>query len=474
MKRNRSALFIFTALLGTVACKEPRRPEKLPPSSTPIPEAVLPAFPEHPVIESDVSTQALKSLLRGPSALRFATPGKIRWYLDFDAPISLIRWSPLKGFSVSAGKEVLNVTSRGDFRWRQVAGAGHQLLAIGDVEAVWSPAFSTISELGRRGLSGWTREWHGGVIGDSRGVFLFDASTVAALGPDGEDLWRIALEGIRKVEGPFTCRGGVVFHGMSGLKRQAVQVSSQGAVLRVTELNRGAQLLGVSRNCDPLVWRDGAVRLVSDRGVAKWSRAYPNAPLVYRLDGGFLITAGRARLAADFEIVSDDGRTRTAGKLPVNGRLCRSDAVVAAGLDVRVMGFCLDVTHPCAKPDGNRGPYNALVTADGNGGFRPFIRHTAGHLGAAALEDGGFVVAGSKEEDATDVEMRDAQLNVVWQTTLPGRMSAGPYLGPYGGVYLATCTGWKCDPPYRLFAVTAEKAADDESSTDDRASNDAE
>ena len=179
------------------------------------------------------------------------------------------------------------------------------------------------------------------------------------------------------------------------------------------------------------------------------------------------MTASRAGLPADFEIISDDGRTVAAGKLPVNGRLCRADAVVSRGLDVQVMGFCLDVTHPCAAPESNRGPYNALVTADGKGGFRPLIRHTAGHLGAAKMDDGGFLIAGSKNEDATDVEMRNSNHEVVWQLLLPGRMSAGPYIGPYGGAYVATCSGWSCNAPYRLFSITTEKE-EDEDSTDER------
>lgn len=467
MRLSSLSIALGAVVFLAAACKERPLPEKLPTGRTPIPEAVQPAFPEHSVNEADVTPKDVKDLLKGPMPVRFATPGRVRWYMDFDAPVTMIRWSPLKGFSVSAGKEVLNVTSRGDFRSRYVAGAGHQVFAINEVEVVWSPAFSTISEHRLRGQSGWSREWSGGVIGDDQGVYLFDASTVAALGADGQDEWRIALEGIRKVEGPFTCAGGVVFHGMSGLKSQAVQISRQGTVFRVTELNRGAQLLGVSDSCDPLVWRDGTLRLINERGVAIWTRNYPNAPLVDRLAGGFLITAGRAGLPSDVEIVSDSGKTTTSGKLPVNGRLCRADAVVANGLDVQVMGFCLDVTHPCAKPDGDRGPYNALVTADGKGGFRPFIRHAAGHLGAVAVAGVGFLTAGSKEENATDVEMRDRNQEVVWQTALPGRMSAGPYLGPYGGVYIATCTGRQCAPPYRLFSITTRKDQNDDGTTVD-------
>ena len=463
---NIGKIVIFTLSLLAFGCRATERPEKLPPPSTPVPEAQVPSFPEHPINPKDISPPDARALLRGPQHLRFATPGRVRWYVDLDAPITNIRWSPLKGFSVSAGKQVINVTSRGEVRWRQTAGLGHRLFTIDKVETVWSPAFARIAELGRRGLSGWSRDWSGGVIGDDRGVFLFDASTVAALGPDGLDKWRIALEGIRKVEGPFYCRDAAVFHGMSGLKRQAVEVSLRGSLLRVTGLSRGARLLGVDDGCNPLVWRNGELGIFGDRGVARWTRPYPNAPLVSRLAGGFIAVAARAARPAEYEIISDAGKTVSSGKLPVTGRLCRADVISAVGLNVQVMGFCLDVTHPCAKPDSDRGPYNALVTADGKGGFRPLVRYAGGHLGAVSLPDGGFLVASSKEDDAVDVEMRDRYHEVVWQLTLPGRMSAGPYLGPYGGAYVATCTGRDCKPPYRLFAVTTEKDQEDDTDAD--------
>jgi hypothetical protein len=458
--------FICGFLLG-IACKDPGSPPKLPESVTPIPEASKPLFPERPINPLDVGPKRAEDLVSDSLQQRLATPGKVRWFLDFEAPITRIRWSPLKGYSVSSGKEVINVTSRGERRWRQVVGLNHQLFTIDDVEVVWSKAFSMIAELGRRGMTGWSRDWTGGVIGDDRGVFLFDASTVSELGADGRDKWRISLEGIRKVEGPFACREGAMFHGMSGLKRQAVHVSFSGAQLRLTELGRGAQLLGADESCDPLVWQDGELRLISDRGVARWIRAYPNAPLVTRLDGGFLITLSRASLPSTFEIISDSGRTVSSGTLPINGRLCRVDAPVANGLLVQVMEFCLDVTHPCANSDSDRGPYNAIVTSDGKGGFRPLVRYTAGHLNAVSTDDGGLLTAASKEETATDVEMRNQFQNVVWQLTLQGRLSAGPFLGPYGDAYVATCAGWNCGPPYRLFSITMKKPPEETSTDED-------
>lgn len=461
-----SEYLAIAALLSGLACKDKGGPPRLPQGATPIPEAAQPSFPERPINPTDTVPKRPEELTADSMLSRYSTPGKVRWYLDLEAPVTEIRWSPLKGFSVSAGKEVLNITSRGQLRWRQVVGLHHRLYTVDDVEVVWSPAFSTIAELGRRGMSGWSRDWSAGVIGDDKGVFLFDASTVSSLGVDGQDKWRIAIEGIRKVEGPFDCGDGVMFHGTSGLKRQAVQVSDRGTVLRVTDLSRGAQLLGVDGSCSPLVWRDGELRLISASNVARWSRKYPNSPLVSRLNGGFFVTASRASLPPTFEIILDDGRTISSGTLPINGRLCRAAPVVVTDLRVQVLGFCLDVTHPCAKPDSDRGPFNALVTADGKGGFRPLVRYTAGHLGAAATRDGGYVIASSKEENAVDVEMRNRFQEVVWQAALPGRLSAGPYLGPFGDVLVATCGGWACDPPYRLFSMTAEKIIEQDTETE--------
>jgi hypothetical protein len=167
--------------------------------------------------------------------------------------------------------------------------------------------------------------------------------------------------------------------------------------------------------------------------------------------------------------VTYDGRTVAKGALPVSGRITRADAIADVGVGIAGIGFCLDVTHPCAAPESNRGPYNALLTRDGKGGFRPLIRHTAGHLGVVRLDDGGLLTASTKDGLETDLLRRDAAENVLWQRTLPGRLSAGPYVGPYGAVYIATCANWTCDTPYRLFAVTVD-APKSESDADEAAS----
>jgi hypothetical protein len=68
-----------------------------------------------------------------------------------------------------------------------------------------------------------------------------------------------------------------------------------------------------------------------------------------------------------------------------------------------------------------------------------------------------MVVAGSSDEHQTDLTARDARENVLWSVSLPGRLSAGPYVGPEGEIYVATCAGWDCRSPYFLFAVTGRK-----------------
>jgi hypothetical protein len=64
-------------------------------------------------------------------------------------------------------------------------------------------------------------------------------------------------------------------------------------------------------------------------------------------------------------------------------------------------------------------------------------------------------VASSPEETVTELTLRDDRSDAVtWQISLPGRLSAGPYVGPEGEIYVATCNGWDCAPPYLLIAIT--------------------
>ena len=458
MRKHEISIISTVVLLFVLACGDARDRQRndLPPRQSPVPENANPnALSPHPSVVSKSHT-SIRELLRGSIVQRIKTPSEIRWILDFDAPITTIQWSPLKGFSVTSGVEVHNVTSRGQRRWRVVAGKEHRLFGLGDKELVWSPAFGRLSELKRNGLTGWTRDWNGRVTGDENGIYLFDASTVSALGPDGKDKWRIALEAIREVDGPFSCDRGMLVHGMSGMKRVAVEITPRGGKTRVSKLGRGAILLGAGPGCEPLIWREGELKLLSSRGTTSWRRPYTDAPFVTRLENGFAMVTGRAGTAAKFEVITDDGRTVTKGALPVSGRITRADAIPDVGVSIQGIGFCLDVTHPCAQPGGNRGPYNALVTRDGKGGFRTMLRHTAGHLGLVRLEDGGIFTASTMNGEDTDLVRRDATEKVVWQLTLPGRLSAGPYLGPYGAVYVATCAGWSCAAPFRLFAVTIE------------------
>ena len=150
------------------------------------------------------------------------------------------------------------------------------------------------------------------------------------------------------------------------------------------------------------------------------------------------------------------GKTLKKSELPVAGRLTNIDVIPKEALGVDAIGLCLDVTNPCAKPEGSRGPFNALVTADGKGGFRTLMRHVAGHLGFTKYLDEGIVVASSKEEFSVDLVLRNKAHTVVWQLTLPGRLSSGPYVGPYGAIYVATCRGWDCERPYRLYSITGK------------------
>lgn len=454
------ALTLAIASIAVAACQESSKPPpSLPPISSPIPERAPGAAPRAETPDQPPPEPARPpspgKLLDGPLPLRFATPGKVRWTVDLDAPITFVRWSSLAGLVVSAGREVHNVTSWGQRRWHVVAGEGHRLFSAGENEIVWSPRFQRLSEIRRWGRQGWQRKWNGELVGDDeRGFFLVDAATVAAVGPDGKDRWRASLEGLRRLEGPYLCAEGSVFHGIRGLEGVAVTISNRGAVMRETVLERGAVVLGAGPACEPLVWQGDEVALLDARGLEQWNHASPSAPIVSRLPGGFLLATHSAERPVRLTAIRDGGTVEWTQDLPVSGRLTDLGLLAGQNLRTRVVGLCLDVSSPCARPEGTRGPYNALLTPAHGGKLRVLVRHTGGHLAFASHRERSYVVASSPEANLTELTLRDADDAVVWQTSLPGRLSAGPYVGPEHEIYVGTCTGWDCEAPHLLIAVT--------------------
>ncbi len=452
---SRIALLAIAGICAAV-CQETKSQPFLPPRVTPIPEqSATGAFsPTRDEGDQDFEKQK-ETLIKGPPARRYAIPGAVRWKRELDKPITYIRWTPLAGLIVSAGRAAHNITSRGEHRWRYVAGRAHRLFEIDAAEVVWSPEFGMLGQLLKRGRQGWTRKWSGELVTDERGrVYLLDAGTVAAIGADGRDKWRASPDGVRKLESPFPCEGGILFHGVSGLQRVAVRVTERGTVMQQNELGRGAVLIGAGPACRPLVWRDGNIALLDDRGRMMWSRPWSKPPFVRRLSGGFAVLGKPDGKAARLELITDQGRVVRANELPISGRLTSARMLHQGYNRIDVIGLCLDVTSPCARPEGNRGPFNALLMAHGSGEFRTLIRHVRGHLGFAPYPDGGLVTASSNEGDWTDLTLRDSERSIVWQVTLPGRLSVEPYIGPSGEVYVATCHGWECAAPFRLYAIT--------------------
>ena len=122
------------------------------------------------------------------------------------------------------------------------------------------------------------------------------------------------------------------------------------------------------------------------------------------------------------------------------GVLCNEATLTVTGDEVAHVGDTVDVAFLALG--GMLGIDRKGLIAD-----RPL-------LGMIPYDTGGFVVASSPEEELTELTRRDAQQSVIWQVSLPGRLSAGPYVGPSGEIYLATCRGWDCGPPHLLIAVT--------------------
>ncbi|MDJ0762933.1 MAG: hypothetical protein QNJ97_08095 [Myxococcota bacterium] len=459
-------LFFGGVALFATACVDPPDPPRprVPPRRTPIPERVasttaMPKQDPSSTVKAEIDEA---HLVKGRTATRFATPGLVRWTRKLPQKIGFIRSTPLAGLIVSAGPVVHNATSLGEIRWPFVAGAGHRLFVLGASEVIWSPAFGRLSQLLRRGRKGWVRKWQGKLARDERGgLYLLDASTVTAINEDGTDKWRAALEGVRKLEGPFTCEDSVLFQGTSGLQRVAVRISAHGTAIRKTPLGRGAILIGAGPQCAPLVWVKRSIALLDTAGDPIWHRRSPETPFVERLQGGFALVRARAELPARLEVITDHGGVIIATELPVSGRLTHTDVLSVAGMTPQAIGLCSDVTSPCSKPGTTRGPFNAFVTLTERNGFRPLVRHVQGHLNVAPYPAGGYILASAATGDTTDLSYRSQDASVIWQVTLPGRLSAGPHIGPAGEVYLGTCRGWDCEEPHLLISVTGMKPPPD-------------
>jgi hypothetical protein len=397
----------------------------------------------------------VEKLLSAPLEVRWTSPGGLRWRVVVGAPITSIRWSNLGGLVISAGEEIQNVTSRGVARWSRVAGPGHRIYRIASQEVLWSPAFQKLAALLPKGGEGWTRKWSAEVVGDELGEpLLVDAGTVAAIGPDGSDRWRLALDGLRRISGPYRCDDGVLFQGSRGLQGVAVTISQRGTVVRETELERGARVVGASLGCDPLVWNGAELGLLDARGLYRWRREYTSLPAVARDGQGFLLAGGEQEKPVHVESIAGDGRVSWSSDLPVSGSFSRFDVLGGALDGARIAGLCLNVESACSKLDGNRGPYNTVVRLGPSGPLGVLERQAQGHVGMAIFEPGGLALASSSGEGSTEVTLRDGTGLVRTVVTLPGRLSAGPFIGPNGEVYAATCDGWSCRAPYALFAIT--------------------
>jgi hypothetical protein len=401
-----------------------------------------------------------------PLVIRYKTPGFIRYALDFDAPLSFIRWSPLAGLVVSEGEYVHNVTSRGLSRWKWMAGKGHSLYKVKGQEILWSPRFHTLTQLLRYGKRGWKRKWTADLAALEDGLFLIDAATVSFLGTDGSDLWRVALEGLRRIRGPYKCNDGVLFHGVRGLEGISVAVSGRGVISKEIILERGAVVLGAAPDCTPVVWYNSKVAELANTGKPKWLWQFKNkvkgTPLFLALKSGYLLINAKADAAATAAFISLNGKKIWSTSLPVEGRIMKTGAIESDNR-IDAIGICKDVSSPCARRASNRGPYNLILQANASGGFYIQTRTIKGHSNMVPYPYGGYITAISATADKTELTLRDSEQNVVWSKEITGRLSAGPALGPEGEVYIGTCFGWECAPPYRFYSVTGREAPPDKS-----------
>ncbi|MBN2715630.1 MAG: hypothetical protein JXX14_07220 [Deltaproteobacteria bacterium] len=398
-------------------------------------------------------TQLLSNMLKSPLMIRYSEPGNARYSILFDAPVDGISWSASAGLTVSSGRYLHNVTTKGVERWELNAGEGHRVFVTDNEEIVWSRQFGSVFQMKRHGRIGWQKPWpYPLAFNPPNSLFMVDAANVSRLGGDGHERWRVTVDDVRKLDGPFSCDDRVLFQGKRGQKSVATVISESGAVVSETELPFGAVVLGASFKCEPIVWTSGSVALILERGHTGWSYPLKNRPLFFRLFNTYLFIVPDAQEDVSVVMVDKMGTILYKRGLPISGRVTDGKVVELSGLK-QAIALCRDVSSPCARRDGNLGPYNVLLAGE-RGQFTVQERLIKGNNGIAPFFTDGFVYAGSSDEDATTLTLYNHQGKILWDTELPGRLSAGPFVGPYGGIYVGTCMGWKCTPPYRFISVT--------------------
>jgi hypothetical protein len=333
----------------------------------------------------------------------------------------------------------------------------HEVFALDEIDVVYAPMFKELFELLPRGRRGWSRPVaQGHVTVSENGVYILDASTLRKISSDGKDQWLAVIQGARQIDGPFPCDTGVVVQGRRGSASEAVRLGVHGDIGRRLELRSGALLLAVTRSCDPIVWSEGKLLQLDERGQTTWGRDTHQMPFCTTLPAGLACIASRGESSALFELICTNGKTLAASELPFSGRLTAARVASSPKGLARIIAACTDVTSPCARRDTNRGPFNALMGVSEDGAVTPLFQHPTGHIGFEVLPDGRLVTASSIDGESTSVAARDASNGVLWQVDLPGRLSAGPTIDS-NTVYIATCKGLACEPPYELFGLTLQR-----------------
>ena len=411
------------------------------------------------------AARTIKDLLNHPPIVRYSTPGMLRYAVMLQNPISSITWSPLAGFSVSSGRQIYNITSKGLNRWHINAGLEHKVYISNNQEIIWSKDFKKIFKIIRNGRTGWSFNWPIEPLFKTGGeIYLADASNVATLSTSGSQKWMATIEGVRKIEGPFPCGNKVMFQGRRGKISVAVVITNSGAIFSEFSLPVASVLLGASNDCLPLVWSGeesgNEIFMLNSRGDTTWSHHLETVPVFNKLKDGYLLAIPHATSSIRLVKLDFNGNVKWNKKLPVTGRITSMNIFNKKG-STDVIAICKDVSSPCTRQNGNRGPFNTVIMGS-KGHFSILERVIQGHINISNIADNGFITAVSRRENETELTMRDSFGSVLWTLNLPGRFSAGPYAGPYGAIYLGTCTGWSCTPPYRFLSVTAATPSKDE------------
>lgn len=358
--------------------------------------------------------------------VRYRTAGKIRWVVEMSGAVSELKPYSQGGILLLAPDRIHYMTSKGAFKWERVLGPGYTLVRSDKGEIVFTPKPHRILSLGWKGRIAWESQMEGSAFpGPEGSTIVADASVVRCIRADGELAWRFASEHAHRFDTVMTSGAYTLLEGRKGRHGHLVVLGPDGRPASEIPLGETESLIGACGEGDAVVYEPGRLKIITRRGVVRWSIAFPEIrSLAVQGEDLLALVASSGDEPARLTWLSSGGEVAWSSALPDD----------QPPMSARIMGWpdrgvwiagCLGPGQQCDGMGGIRTTSNVLYHAVPNGKLRP-VRFLSGELFAAAPFQNAVVSAKSMRDWATLLSLWTDDEQPAWHLKLEGALEAGP------------------------------------------------